>query len=111
MGDISRQRLRDNLTRGPVSVEFLSDIDNKPSLRKKVNNTDFSRMGAREVEKKYTESPPRKRDPGKAAKFEREVRTGDARSEAKKLSELTSGIIELRAARTCEALPKSAHAE
>merc|ERR1712039_165597 len=109
--DISRQRTRDNLTRGPVSVELLSDIDGYPSLRKRVNTTDFSRMGARAPEKKYTESPPRKRDPGRAAKFEREVREGDARSEAQQLSELTSGILELRATRTCEALPKGAHPE
>merc|ERR1719245_358767 len=45
--DISIQRTKDNLTRGPVSVELLSDIDSSPSLRKRVNTMDFSHMGTR----------------------------------------------------------------
>jgi len=99
--DICLARKRDNETRGPVSVELLSDVDSSPSLRKRVTHlTSFERMDGRDPERRCTESPPRNRDPGAALRFERAEREGDAGVELGSLSPLAGSISKLRAART-----------
>lgn len=95
--DICLQLAKENLAHGPVSVEFLSDIDTSPSLRPRV-------VARRFCNEQYADPPSRKRDQGKAAKFERGLRGGDGRCETHSLSPLAANISQLRLARTYEAL-------
>mmetsp|Transcript_107020 Transcript_107020/g.284764 ORF Transcript_107020/g.284764 Transcript_107020/m.284764 type:complete len:540 (-) Transcript_107020:216-1835(-) len=99
--DVCLQRVKDNLTRGPVSVELLTDVDVSPQLQRRVTHVkDFGLMDGREPEKRYTQAPPRNRDQGAAMKFERGVREGDSRCDVSVLSPVSGGISELRATRT-----------
>lgn len=109
---ISLVRTAENLKKGamPHSVELLPDVDGGPSLKTRMLlNMDFHQMGGRETEKRYTESPSRHRDQGKATKFERDVRAGDLRADAQALSPLAGNIMGLRATRTWQALPVGEH--
>lgn len=102
--DICMQRVKDNLTRGPVSVELLTDVGCSPQLQRRVTHLqDFGHMDGREPEKRYTQAPPRNRDQGGAMKFERSVREGDSRCDVSSLSPVSGGIAELRATRTFDA--------
>lgn len=103
--DPALSQAKENLSRGPVSVELLSDIDASPSLRQRVKTREFSRVVGRDVHKECSVSPPRKRDLSEAAKFERSTREGDARSLVKSMSPLAGGITTLRAERSYEYLP------
>mmetsp|Transcript_50517 Transcript_50517/g.108228 ORF Transcript_50517/g.108228 Transcript_50517/m.108228 type:complete len:534 (-) Transcript_50517:155-1756(-) len=104
--DIPMQRAKDNITRGPVSVELMSDIDQKPQLKPRIkHNIDFGLMAHyRETEKHFMEKPPRFQDLSGSAKFERSVRPGEARSEAHVLSPIASGISKVRATRSYDEL-------
>lgn len=104
--NIPMQRAKDNITQGPVSVELMSDIDDKPQLKRRVkNNIDFGQMiHYRETQKYHIEQPPRFRDLSGSAKFERSVRPGEARSEAHVLSPIASGISKVRATRSYDEL-------
>jgi len=99
--DVCLQRVKDNLTRGPVSVELLSDVGCGAQLERRVTHVqDFCRMDGREPERRYTQTPPRNRDQGSAMKFERPVREGASRCDVSVLSPVAGGISELRATRT-----------
>mmetsp|Transcript_64040 Transcript_64040/g.198267 ORF Transcript_64040/g.198267 Transcript_64040/m.198267 type:complete len:324 (+) Transcript_64040:667-1638(+) len=99
--DVCLQRVKDNVTRGPVSVELLSEVGTSPQLQRRVTHLqDFGHMDGREPEKRYTQAPPRNRDQGSAMKFERGVRDGDSRCDVNTLSPVAGGISELRATRT-----------
>jgi len=103
--NIPLQRAKENLTRGPVSVELLPEIGNSPSLKPKILVKDFDRMPARHAnEKRYVEPPPRNRDLSDAMRFERGTRGGDARPEAGALSPVAGTISKLRATRKYSSL-------
>mmetsp|Transcript_19573 Transcript_19573/g.32255 ORF Transcript_19573/g.32255 Transcript_19573/m.32255 type:complete len:309 (+) Transcript_19573:1-927(+) len=105
-------RLSERYSRtGTVSSEELpmDYTNNKPQLNLKVTMRDHSRMTSRSHTKKYTESPPRRKDFSNVAKFEREVRAGDSRPEPDNLSNLAAGIAEKRVTRTYHALAREDH--
>lgn len=102
--DPALSQAKENLSRGPVSVELLSDIDASPSLRQRVKTREFSRVVGRDVHKECSEPPPRKRDLSEAAKFERSTREGDSRSLVKDMSPMAGKITTLRAERSYEYL-------
>lgn len=104
--DVCLQLAKENLSRGPVSVELLPEVGNSPSLRRRVTAPDFGQMPGRETDMKHVVSPSRRRDPGGAAKFERNLRPGDLRVEVQQLSQMASGISELRATRSYQALER-----
>jgi len=95
---------KENQKNGPVTVELLSDIDDKPSLRHRVKTRDIARMAGRDNSQEYTESPPRRRDLSGAAQFERGIREGDSRCKAMGLSQASGTIADMRATRHYEAL-------
>mmetsp|Transcript_79564 Transcript_79564/g.233934 ORF Transcript_79564/g.233934 Transcript_79564/m.233934 type:complete len:542 (+) Transcript_79564:94-1719(+) len=102
--DVCMQRVKDNLVRGPVSVELLSDVGVSPQLQKRVTHLqDFGHMDGRDPERRYTQAPPRNRDQGSAMKFERGIREGDSRCDVGTLSPMAGVISELRATRTFDA--------
>merc|ERR1719510_2913613 len=99
--DKSTQHIRENLTRGPVSVEHLSDVDNRPSLQPRITHLrDFARMDGRHVEKRYTSVPSRSRCQGSLLRFARCIRKGDTRCDVGDLSPQAGAISNLRAARS-----------
>jgi len=99
--DKSIQIMRENLKRGPVSVEHLSDIDNQPSLQPRVTHLrDFARMDGREIEKRSTSVPSRSRCQGSPLRFERGIREGDTRCAVGDLSAQAGEISTLRASRS-----------
>jgi len=110
--NIPLQRAKDNLTRGPVSVELLPELGNTPSLKPKVLVKDFDRMPARHAnEKRYVEPPPRNRDLSDAMRFERGVRVGDAKPEKEAMSPTAGTISKLRATRSYNGVDVSAVTE
>jgi len=99
--DKAMQHMRENLTRGPVSVEHLSDVDNRPSLQPRVTHLrDFARMDGRQPEKRYTSVPSRSRCQGSPLRFARGIREGDTRCDVGDLSPQAGAISNLRAARS-----------
>jgi len=102
--DIAMQMMKDNVTRGPVSVELLTDVDKSDALQPRAkNNRDFFHMDGREKEHRYVQSPARQKDqPGKC--FQREVRVGESRADSFGLSPLAGAISELRSTREYDAL-------
>lgn len=103
--DICMQRVKDNVVRGPVSVELLSDVGNSPQNQRRIRNLrDFVSMEGREGEKRYGESPARNREQGGAMKFERSQRDGDSRCEVQVFSPLAGGISGLRSTRSVDGI-------
>lgn len=99
-------RQRENVREGPRSIELLSDVDQKPSLQRRVKTREFNSIIGRELEKKHMQSPPRQKDFHDAEKFERVVRSGDSRCEPKYLSEVSHDIAQKRHGRSYDALPE-----
>eukprot|EP00933_Yihiella_yeosuensis_P080219 TRINITY_DN93622_c0_g1_i1.p1 TRINITY_DN93622_c0_g1~~TRINITY_DN93622_c0_g1_i1.p1 ORF type:complete len:529 (-),score=79.96 TRINITY_DN93622_c0_g1_i1:42-1628(-) len=105
--DINLQLARDNVTRGPRSIELKEDPDstyNQPSLTPTVTGRKFFRMAGREHEKKYLKSPARQKDQGNAAKFERGDRVGESKNAPQVLSPMAGAISTLRSTRTFDPL-------
>jgi len=102
--DVTLQRVKDNITRGPVSVELLeTDFDTSPSLRPRVKIRSMGHMAGREREHNYVESPARQREQ-KGFKFNREVRTGESWCDSSRLSPDAGVVSELRNTRTYDPL-------
>lgn len=101
------------LTQGPMSADTLpmDEMWNKPSLQKRIISTDLKTMPGREPSKQYVNLPPRGKvsDLETKMNFERGVRFGDSRADAKNLSRLAGGITELRGSRSYDALPRDDH--
>lgn len=102
--DIALQLRKENLTRGPVSVELLPEVGRSQQLRPRVLTSDFGRMASREGDRRYTEAPSRNRDMREAMRFERESRPGEAKLQAEALSPSATAIVKRRAARTYDAM-------
>jgi len=102
--DFSAQRIRENLATGPVSVEFVDDVMDRPIFKKPVVSPDFDNVPGREREGKHSEPPARRRLLGRSARFSRSTRSGETRCKVQQLSRVASAIAELRATRTFEAL-------
>lgn len=100
--DVCLQLAKEYKERGPVTVELLpmDTHDSAPSLRRRVPVRDFEKMERWEPSGKAVVPPPRKRDLSEGANFERNVREGDSRSPAAALSQIASGIRELRNTRS-----------
>lgn len=105
--DICLQLAKEYKERGPVTVELLpmDAHDSAPSLRRRVPIRSFEKMERWEPSRRAVVPPPRKRDLSEGANFERNVREGDSRCPAGDLSQIASGIRELRNTRSYEALP------
>jgi len=102
--DVALQRVKDNITRGPVSVELLeTDFDNSPSLKPRVRIRNMIHMAGREREHNYIESPARQKEQ-KGFKFDREVRTGESWADSSRLSPIAGVVSELRNTRTYDPL-------
>lgn len=94
---------RENLNHGPVSVEWRSkELDDSPTLRRKVSVWDFGQMAGREIAKKSIEPPSRRKDMGNAGRFEREIRPGEQLTEPGQMSPLASAMANFRTTRTFE---------
>lgn len=107
--DAALQRAKANLIQGTLSVELLSDVGDSPSLRRRVPSTNFEIMPSRDgLKRTGVVSPSRRRDPGSAARFGRDVRPGDTRCDAQCLSPMAGGISELRSSRAWDALDTAA---
>mmetsp|Transcript_29244 Transcript_29244/g.63605 ORF Transcript_29244/g.63605 Transcript_29244/m.63605 type:complete len:535 (+) Transcript_29244:80-1684(+) len=76
--DVAMARARENLRKGPVSVELLSEVDCSPSLRRRVTTKDFSTMHGRENEARKPQSPPRLKLSA-SGKFQRGILKGNSR--------------------------------
>lgn len=79
--DVAVQRSRDNLLRGPVSVELLPEIGESPILKPRVLQCNFDHLckwTARGMKGRYAEPAARNRDQENAKRFSRPTRVGDA---------------------------------
>eukprot|EP00441_Pelagodinium_beii_P019952 CAMPEP_0197661718 /NCGR_PEP_ID=MMETSP1338-20131121/51624_1 /TAXON_ID=43686 ORGANISM="Pelagodinium beii, Strain RCC1491" /NCGR_SAMPLE_ID=MMETSP1338 /ASSEMBLY_ACC=CAM_ASM_000754 /LENGTH=527 /DNA_ID=CAMNT_0043239325 /DNA_START=70 /DNA_END=1651 /DNA_ORIENTATION=- len=101
--DVAMQRAKDNVTRGPVSVELLTDVDKSTQLQPRLKTQGFIHMDGREPEHRYVMSPARQKDqPAKT--FHRDIRVGESRVDSFGLSPLAGAISELRNTREYDAL-------
>eukprot|EP00928_Gymnodinium_smaydae_P062445 TRINITY_DN46301_c0_g1_i1.p1 TRINITY_DN46301_c0_g1~~TRINITY_DN46301_c0_g1_i1.p1 ORF type:complete len:539 (+),score=141.41 TRINITY_DN46301_c0_g1_i1:127-1743(+) len=102
--DLCIAMAKENVTRGPVSVELLDnwEVGNKDVFTAipRVTIKNFGRMAGREKEKKYNIPPARERDNSHRAQFERSVRDGDSRCNTSFYSDTAAGINTLRASRS-----------
>jgi hypothetical protein len=81
-GDSVAMHLERENRKGPKSVEMVAEIK-RPAQDRKIQNIDFNLYIGREVEMKNGVPPGRRRDQGKAVKFERDFRLGEARCDTK----------------------------
>lgn len=114
--DVAEHRIKENLARGPVSVELAADITDRPCFRKPIVSPTFARMPGRESKApkaQHADPPARHRltggsghgkQPAATRKFARGAHTGETRCKAQHFSHLAGAISELRATRTYEAL-------
>eukprot|EP00440_Ansanella_granifera_P029916 gb/GFBE01032498.1/.p1 GENE.gb/GFBE01032498.1/~~gb/GFBE01032498.1/.p1 ORF type:complete len:538 (+),score=113.51 gb/GFBE01032498.1/:1-1614(+) len=101
--DVAMQRAKDNVTRGPVSVELLSDIGKTEFINPRILSPKLARMAGREKEHNYVMPPARQKEQ-KGFKFNREHRTGESLADSHSLSPIAGAISELRSSRTYDAL-------
>lgn len=102
------QLAKTNLTRGPVSTEYLpmDSMHEKPSLTKRVVVKDLKTMAGRDPSKDYAEVPSRGKDLRNVMFFEREARSGDAPR-----PDPAFHITDLPGSRSYDALPRQLHPE
>mmetsp|Transcript_7613 Transcript_7613/g.19418 ORF Transcript_7613/g.19418 Transcript_7613/m.19418 type:complete len:530 (+) Transcript_7613:59-1648(+) len=111
--DVAEHRMKENLANGPVSVELMADVADRPCFRKPVASPVFAQMPGRELQCQHADPPARRRprgggrqgkQPAAVQQFAREARTGETRCKLQQFSHLAGAISELRATRTYEAL-------
>eukprot|EP00929_Paragymnodinium_shiwhaense_P080484 TRINITY_DN41982_c0_g1_i2.p1 TRINITY_DN41982_c0_g1~~TRINITY_DN41982_c0_g1_i2.p1 ORF type:complete len:493 (+),score=101.97 TRINITY_DN41982_c0_g1_i2:122-1600(+) len=98
-------KMKENLERGPASTEWMTDVDERPCLRRRVQSCDFGNMAGRARRPlRGKEAPSRRRPRPGMAKFDRGQQLGESKTVVKGLSHLSGCISELRASRKYEAM-------